>query len=152
MNSYQNNTSPFETITGPNPLDPASRDRLPDVARAADKKGGNHFAPKDNASQDGNEKPHRKNRAPKVALAIGITLLAAGYGAGAYAFANRYYPGTQIAGVDVSWLQQADAASHLQKAARSYSLTITGNDFSWTYKPVKCRIAYNIFTRIRSRE
>lgn len=136
MNSYQNNKSPFETITGPNPLDPASRDRLPDIARAADKKGGNHFAPKDSASQDGNEKPRSKKSAPKVALAIGITLLAAGYGAGAYVFANRYYPGTQIAGVDVSWLQQADAASRLQKAAMSYSLTITGNDFSWTYRPV----------------
>lgn len=136
MNSYQNNKSPFETITGPNPLDPASRGRLPDIARAADKKGGNHFAPKDSASQDGNEKPRSKKRAPKVALAIGIALLAAGYGAGAYVFANRYYPGTQIAGVDVSWLQQADAASRLQKAAMSYSLTITGNDFSWTYRPV----------------
>lgn len=136
MNSYQNNKSPFETITGPNPLDPASRDHLPDIARAADKKGGNHFAPKDSASQDGNEKPRSKKSAPKVALAIGITLLAAGYGAGAYVFANRYYPGTQIAGVDVSWLQQADAASRLQKAAMSYSLTITGNDFSWTYRPV----------------
>lgn len=136
MNSYQNNKSPFETITGPNPLDPASRDRLPDIARAADKKGGNHFAPKDSASQDGNEKPRSKKSAPKVALAIGIALLAAGYGAGAYVFANRYYPGTQIAGVDVSWLQQADAASRLQKAAMSYSLTITGNDFSWTYRPV----------------
>lgn len=136
MNSYQNNKSPFETITGPNPLDPASRDRHPDIARAADKKGGNHFAPKDSASQDGNEKPRSKKSAPKVALAIGIALLAAGYGAGAYVFANRYYPGTQIAGVDVSWLQQADAASRLQKAAMSYSLTITGNDFSWTYRPV----------------
>ena len=135
MNSQQYNTSPFETITGPNPLDPARRDRLPDIVQNNETKGGNHFVPKDNGPKDADEKPRRKRRAPKVALAIGLTLLVAGYGAGAYVFANRYYPGTQIAGIDVSWLQQSDAATRLRKAASSYSLTVTGNDFSWTYKP-----------------
>ena len=135
MNSYQNNTSPFETLTGPNPLDPARRDRLPDIVQNNENKGGNHFAPKDNGPKNADEKPHRKHRAPKVTLAIGLSLLVAGYGAGAYIFANRYYPGTQIAGIDVSWLPQADAATRLQKAASSYSLTVTGNDFAWTYKP-----------------
>lgn len=134
MNPYQNNQSPFETITGPNPLDSASS-RPSGSGPKSSKKAGSHFAPKNQEINTGEDGPRRKSRAPKVALAVGLGLLAALYGTGVYVFANRYYPGTTIAGVDVSWLEQPEAASRLKASADSYSLSIEGNDFSWIFKP-----------------
>lgn len=134
MNSYQNKPSPFETITGPNPLEPATS-KSGSPTRQAGKTSGSHFAPK-SADDNGSEKPvPRKRKGVKIAAAIcGLSLVAV-YGAGAYLFSQRYYPGTSVAGVDISLMDQASAMSHIENAARTYSLTISGHDFSWTFSP-----------------
>ena len=133
MNSYQNNKSPFETITGPNPLDPASRDRLPDIARAADKKGGNHFAPKDSASQDGNEKPRSKKSAPKVALAIGLRCrrIRSGRLRACQPLLPRYADTLSRRLLAAAWKRMTSRLQKLRCLIRSNATA-----FSWTYRPV----------------
>lgn len=135
MNSYQNNASPFETLSGPNPLDPANVSRGQSAPNNKSGNGGSHFAPKNTENGDAEDGRRGNNRVPKIVLTVGLVLIVAAYGVGVYVFSTRFYPGTKIAGVDVSLLQQDDAAVRVQSAAKSYSLTISGNDFSWTYKP-----------------
>ncbi len=135
MNSYKNNASPFETLSGPNPLDPANVSRGQSAPKNKSGNGGSHFAPKNTENGEAEDEPRKSKRAPKIVLVVGLILLVAAYGVGVYVFSTHFYPGTKIAGVDVSLLRQVEAAARVQSAARSYSLKISGNDFSWTYKP-----------------
>ena len=45
------------------------------------------------------------------------------------------YPNTTIAGVDVSFSNASSAATKVNSAWKHYKLTVTGDDFSWTYQP-----------------
>lgn len=54
---------------------------------------------------------------------------------GVVAFSQVAYPNTTIAGVDVSFSNASSAATKVNSAWKHYKLTVTGDDFSWTYQP-----------------
>ena len=51
------------------------------------------------------------------------------------AFSQVAYPNTTIAGVDVSFSNASSAATKVNSAWKHYKLTVSGDDFSWTYQP-----------------
>ncbi|MDY2776934.1 MAG: L,D-transpeptidase family protein [Collinsella sp.] len=106
------NTQRFERISAPAPGTPQ------------------HRAPK--------EPDEGKGGAGKRALIAGgilAALVVAAWGVGAFAFSRIYYPGTHIAGVDISLMNEETAVGRVEAAAQNYKLTITGTDFSFTYSP-----------------
>ena len=51
------------------------------------------------------------------------------------AFSQIAYPNTTIAGVDISFSNASSAATKVNSAWKHYKLTVSGEDFSWTYQP-----------------
>ena len=93
---------------------------------------GKHAKPQ-RASRD--KKPRRRGRGCLIALIVVAVLVAIAYGAGVAVFSHTYYPGTTIAGVDVSLIDAGSAATRIRSAMTRYHLTIEGSGFSWTYEP-----------------
>lgn len=71
----------------------------------------------------------------KIALGVVGGLLVVGYAAGVVAFSNLFYPGTSIAGIDVSLTDTATAAERIESSVGSYSLHVSGIGLDWTYTP-----------------
>lgn len=89
-----------------------------------------HFAPSCDAL-----KPQRKHNIPLIIAIVITALIAIAYAAGAVVFSNIYYPGTVIAGTDVSFCTASSAAERLRAASPAYTLELTGEDFTWSYAP-----------------
>ncbi|MDM8301408.1 L,D-transpeptidase family protein [Collinsella tanakaei] len=108
----------------------------------ADDRGGTdpHFAPLPDIHGAGparakEDKPSGSGRGAKIALGVVGGLLVAGYAAGVVAFSNLYYPGTSIAGIDVSLTDAATAAERIESSVGEYSLHVSGVGLDWTYTP-----------------
>ena len=93
-------------------------------------------APQQRAQQNGkgNNKP-KDTRGAKVAALTVVGLVAIVYVVGVIAFSRIAYPNTSIAGVDVSFSSASSAAARINSAWKHYSLTVAGDNFTWTYKP-----------------
>lgn len=121
------NTSPdLGAATGAQPVGVQPIQPIGAHARPADAESGQRI---------GSHAAPRKRRVGLIVLSVIGGLLAVAYVGGAIAFANIYYPNTTIAGADVSLMSRATAVSRIESAVSSYSLTISGIDFSWTYTP-----------------
>ena len=88
---------------------------------------GNH-----NAAQIPNSS---KKLGGKTTLFVVLGLVAIVYIVGVVAFSQVAYPNTTIAGVDVSFSNASSAATKVNSAWKHYKLTVSGDDFSWTYQP-----------------
>ena len=71
----------------------------------------------------------------KATLFVVLGLVAIVYIVGVVAFSQVAYPNTTIAGVDVSLSNASSAATKVNSAWKHYKLTVSGDDFSWTYQP-----------------
>ena len=81
-------------------------------------------------------KPAEKNKSgKKTTLFVVLGLIVIVYIVGVVAFSQVSYPNTTIAGVDVSFSNASSAATKVNSAWKHYKLTVTGDDFSWTYQP-----------------
>ena len=69
-------------------------------------------------------------------LFVVLGLIVIVYIVGIVAFSQVAYPNTTIAGVDVSFSNASSAATKVNSAWKHYKLTVTGDDFSWTYQPL----------------
>ena len=81
------------------------------------------------------DKERHRGHAGAIAAGVIAAMLAATYGAGAFAFSRIYYPGTDIAGVDVSLMSKDAAVGRVNASVQGYGLKVTGGDFSWSYQP-----------------
>ena len=88
---------------------------------------GNHGAAKKPGSS--------KKTGGKTTLFVVLGLVAIVYIVGVVAFSQVAYPNTTIAGVDVSFSNASSAATKVNSAWKHYKLTVSGDDFSWTYQP-----------------
>lgn len=84
---------------------------------------------------DNDDETPRNHRALKIGLGVAAGLLVAGYIGGIVAFSNLYYPGTSIAGVDVSLTDAGTAAERIESTVADYSLTVSGLGFECAYTP-----------------
>ena len=111
------------------------------------------FRPQAETPEDGEDAP-KKTRSPKKRAAITIAGVAAvaavGYGAGTIAFSNVLYPGTEVAGVDISLMDKDTAAAKINQEFSNYKLTVEGNDFSWSYKPNKDEVLVDADTTVQN--
>lgn len=89
----------------------------------------NNRGPADNRSAKGNK------TGGKTALFVVLGLVAIVYIVGVVAFSQIAYPNTTIAGVDISFSNASSAATKVNSAWKHYKLTVSGDDFSWTYQP-----------------
>ena len=71
----------------------------------------------------------------KTTLFVVLGLVAIVYIVGVVAFSQVAYPNTTIAGVDISFSNAPSAATKVNSAWKHYKLTVSGEDFSWTYQP-----------------
>lgn len=71
----------------------------------------------------------------KMTLFVALGLFVVVYIVGVVAFSQVAYPNTTIAGVDVSLSNASSAAAKINSAWKHYKLTVSGEDFSWTYEP-----------------
>ena len=85
-----------------------------------------HSAPTD--KHDANNKSGKK-----TTLFVVLGLIVIVYIVGVVAFSQVAYPNTTIAGVDVSLSNASSAATKVNSAWKHFKLTVTGDDFSWTY-------------------
>ena len=85
----------------------------------------NNRGPANNRSAKGNK------TGGKTAFFVVLGLVAIVYIVGVVAFSQIAYPNTTIAGVDIS----SSAATKVNSAWKHYKLTVSGDDFSWTYQP-----------------
>ena len=83
-----------------------------------------HFAPADTA-------PRRKHNIPAIVAIVILAILAVAYVAGAVTFSFIYYPGTSIAGTDVSLSTASDAAERIRDARPVYTLHVEGDGLTW---------------------
>lgn len=102
--------------------------------------GGQRFrtevqAPRAYGHAEADAKPHRHGRVVAIALGSVAGVLLVAYVGGVAVFSNVFYPHTSIAGVDVSLMTGDSAASRVDSSLSNYKLTVTGSDFSFTYKP-----------------
>ena len=79
--------------------------------------------------------PATISRGKKTTLFVVLGLIVIVYIVGIVAFSQLAYPNTTIAGVDVSFSNASSAATKVNSAWKHYKLTVTGDDFSWTYQP-----------------
>lgn len=89
----------------------------------------NNRDPADNRSAKGNK------TGGKTAFFVVLGLVAIVYIVGVVAFSQIAYPNTTIAGVDISFSNASSAATKVNSAWKHYKLTVSGEDFSWTYQP-----------------
>ena len=87
------------------------------------------------ARRERRRQKHKWYRAPLLFLVSLAGVAAALYAAGYFAFSNVCYPGTTIGGVDVSLMTRSTAVSRLSSSLVNYRLTLTYEDFEWTYTP-----------------
>lgn len=80
-------------------------------------------------------KPHRRGRGCLIALIVIVVLIAAAYAGGVAVFSTIYYPGTTIAGTDVSLVDAGSAATRIRSSMNRFTLTVEGSGFSWQYQP-----------------
>lgn len=127
-----NHTSNQGGVTPPRPAYASGRHAAPSHMAPARKAPA---ADNSSASSPSPKKPSRTGR--RVAIALGVTagIVVAAYAAGVAAFSMLYYPGTTIAGVDVSLKTSQDAADSLSRETSGYQLTVQGDGFSWEYAP-----------------
>ena len=86
--------------------------------------------------RDPARKPAENNKSgKKTTLFVVLGLIVIVYIVGVVAFSQLAYPNTTIAGVDVSFSNASSAATKVNSAWKHYKLTVTGDDFSWTYQP-----------------
>ena len=71
----------------------------------------------------------------KTTIFVVLGLVAIVYIVGIVAFSQVAYPNTTIAGVDISFSNASSAATKVNSAWKHYKLTVSGDDFSWTYQP-----------------
>ena len=79
----------------------------------------------------------RNHRGLKIGLAVAGGIIVAAYVGGIVAFSNLNYPGTVIAGQDVSLTTASAAAEKIESSVGAYSLAIDGLGFEWTYEPAE---------------
>ena len=89
----------------------------------------NNRGPANNRSAKGNKTGGR------TAFFVVLGLVAIVYIVGVVAFSQIAYPNTTIAGVDISFSNASSAATKVNSAWKHYKLTVSGEDFSWTYQP-----------------
>ena len=89
----------------------------------------NNRGPADNRSAKGNK------TGGKTAFFVVLGLVAIVYIVGVVAFFADCLPNTTIAGVDISFSNASSAATKVNSAWKHYKLTVSGEDFSWTYQP-----------------
>ena len=89
----------------------------------------NNRGPADKRSAKG------KKTGGKAAFFVVLGLVAIVYIVGVVAFSQIAYPNTTIAGVDISFSNASSAATKVNSAWKHYKLTVSGNDFNWTYQP-----------------
>lgn len=89
----------------------------------------NNRGPANNRSAKGNK------TGGKTAFFVVLGLVAIVYIVGVVAFSQIAYPNTTIAGVDISFSNASSAATKVNSAWKHYKLTVSGEDFSWTYQP-----------------
>ena len=82
-----------------------------------------------------NKQGSSKKTGGKTTLFVVLGLVAIVYIVGVVAFSQVAYPNTTIAGVDVSFSNASSAATKVNSAWKHYKLTVSGDDFSWTYQP-----------------
>ena len=102
----------------------AGHNQGPSHARVSNNRG-----PADNRSAKGNK------TGGKTAFFVVLGLVAIIYIVGVVAFSQIAYPNTIIAGVDISFSNASSAATKVNSAWKHYKLTVSGDDFSWTYQP-----------------
>lgn len=79
----------------------------------------------------------RPGRGAKIALGATAAAIAIAYVGGVAAFSNICYPGTRIAGADVSLMGASDAASAVERALGAYELKVTGLGFQASWAPAE---------------
>lgn len=79
--------------------------------------------------------PENNKSGKKTTLFVVLGLIVIVYIVGVVAFSQVAYPNTTVAGVDVSFSNASSAATKVNSAWKHYKLTVTGDDFSWTYQP-----------------
>lgn len=89
----------------------------------------NNRGPADKRSAKG------KKTGGKTAFFVVLGLVAIVYIVGVVAFSQIAYPNTTIAGVDISFSNASSAATKVNSAWKHYKLTVSGDDFNWTYQP-----------------
>lgn len=88
------------------------------------------------ANRDNTQKSGGSNKlGGKTTLFVVLGLVAIVYIVGVVAFSQVAYPNTTIAGVDISFSNASSAATKVNSAWKHYKLTVSGDDFSWTYQP-----------------
>ena len=73
----------------------------------------------------------------EIALGATAAAIAIAYVGGVAAFSNICYPGTRIAGADVSLMGASDAASAVERALGAYELKVTGLGFQASWAPAE---------------
>ena len=77
---------------------------------------------------------HSTRKRVLIVLGVIIALLAAIYGGGAWFFSTHFFPNTVLNDQDLSLQPSEVLANQIQNQADSYSLTIEGEGFSYTFK------------------
>lgn len=137
---FSSSSDSDKTIISPLPAAPSAGARAgrTEVRRT---QPGSHFASPqkpETSSRKGKRDertPRNRRRAPLIVLGVIVALLVITYAGGAIIFSNVFYPGTTIAGADVSLIGPGSAATRIRSSMNRYSLTIKGSGFSWTYEP-----------------
>ncbi|WP_186365717.1 L,D-transpeptidase family protein [Enorma burkinafasonensis] len=120
------------SVTAPLPIKPAGGHFAGSEKKPEDDRRGDAGKKPDG---DPERKPRRRGRLVRRLL-LGIVLLVGiAYGAGVAVFSNIYYPGTTIAGADVSLVDSGSAAARIRSSVNRYTLTVEGAGFSWQYAP-----------------
>lgn len=130
-NEPQHKAPANTTTTQPTPPIP-----LKAAATSRGQHAAAHFSPAAQPADAPKEKkPRRVGRVFLIVFAVLVALTLGAYGAGVYVFSHHYYPGTTIAGIDVSMLDATEAATSLTNETSAYTLTVEGDGFTWSYSP-----------------
>lgn len=86
---------------------------------------------------DNKEKSSKSKKKVWIAAAAVIGLLAIGYFSGTYIYSHRFFPNTTFGSVDVSNKTFEEAQTTIEKSARDYSLTVTGQGLDFVVTPAE---------------
>ncbi len=102
---------------------------------AGHNQGSSHTRVSNNRGPANNRSAKGNKTGGKTAFFVVLGLVAIVYIVGVVAFSQIAYPNTTIAGVDISFSNASSAATKVNSAWKHYKLTVSGEDFSWTYQP-----------------